>query len=465
MIKNKKSTRANIIITLEKILIGQSLSTLLDNLLKSVENQDKAFTHELTLGTLRQWWALCRIGESLIKKNPTDKGVIVALNIGLYQILYMNTPDYAAINETLDALKELNKDYGVGLVNAILRKVAKNPTKFAKKVQKNHSLPNWLAQQLKIDWSDDYDMLGQVMRKSAPIFVRANTAIISHDDYVEKLAKNLNTSVDKIEQIRLDTEVDLFKVNTIQITRAIKMTGVQVEHLPGFDDGEVAIQDVHAQLSGAITSALVSSIANVQDEKKLNLLDACTAPAGKLTHWLAQLSDDVYRIKPNFSLTAIDNDENRLHRVYQNVDRLGFSCLLDKQLYIKVADAATYTNDVPFDIIMLDAPCSATGVIRRHPDISLLRTPDDVVNIVALQQQILDHLWTQVAKGGFLLYITCSILKAENETQMSNFLVRHSDATEIKLYGEWGIPQTVGRQLLPQMDGGDGFYYAVVQKN
>ena len=172
---NKKlSYRATVILVIAEILHGQSLSSLLDPLLDSVEDSDRGFVHQLLLGTLRQWWALTRIHESLIERMPTDQGLLAALNMGLYQLLYMNTPDYAVINDTVQAVKSLDKDYGAGLVNAILRKVAKSKAKYVKKVQKNHSLPNWLAKQLKQDWVDVYDTLGLALREPAPIFIRVN---------------------------------------------------------------------------------------------------------------------------------------------------------------------------------------------------------------------------------------------------------------------------------------------------
>lgn len=449
------SVRAKIILTLEKINQGQSLSALLDLLLNSLKDNEKGFAHELLLGTLRQWWALSRIGESLIKQPPSDMGVICALNMGLYELLYMHTPDYAVINETLNAVKAVNKPYGVGLINAILRKVADKKDKFAKKVQKNHSLPNHLAKQLKQDWAENYETLGQVLRTPAPIFVRANTAKISHDDYITQLR-----NVADIQEVTLDGKIDFDNTSQTYTTQAVKLSGGQMANLMGFADGLITVQDLHAQLSGAIVSAVMTQF----DKPVLNLLDACTAPAGKLTHWLAKLTDGILGVGRDFALTAIDNDKNRLKRVYDNIDRLGFAHLLDDKLFVKVADATTFNSDTPFDVVMLDAPCSATGVIRRHPDINLLRTPADIEKVVALQAVILDNLWSLVAQGGFLLYITCSVLKAENETQMTNFLARHHDATEIKLYGDWGLPQNVGRQCLPQMDGGDGFYYALVRK-
>ncbi len=442
----KLSTRAQVIIGLDNIQNGQSLSAFFDDLLKQVSPADKGFAHELILGTLRQWWALCRISESLVENPITDNSLLSGLNIGLYQILYLNTPDYAAINQTVEAIKELKKPYGASLLNAILRKVAKNRDKYFKKINKNHSLPNWLAKQLKQDWTHQYLELGQSLRQIAPIFIRANTTKIGHHDYQKLLdAQNIHH-----QSIQTNTEV----LNKKTSTKTFKIDGKNIGNLPNFSAGFTTIQDIHAQISGDILALLQDELSN----QPLNLLDACCAPAGKLTHWLEKLEGYHYY------LTAIDNDEKRLKRVFENVQRLGFDNLINKELTIQSADATTYKSNQPFDIILLDAPCSATGVIRRHPDITLLRQENDIKKIVQLQKAILENLWQNVAKGGFLLYITCSILKAENQTQIGNFLNTHSNAKEVKINADWGFAQDIGRQCLPTIDGGDGFYYALLQK-
>ncbi|OOR88170.1 16S rRNA (cytosine(967)-C(5))-methyltransferase [Moraxella caviae] len=444
------STRAKIIAVLTLVQSGQSLSALLDGLLSAVPAQDKGFAHELTLGTLRQWWALCRVSESLVE-GEIDDVVLSALNVGLYQLLYLQTPDYATIFATVEALKELGEPRAGGLVNAILRKVAKTPAKFAKKVQKNHSLPNWLAKTLKQDWAEYYDALGQTLRTSAPIFVRANVSKISHDEYKNLL---INQGFE-FDEVAIDTQV----FDKEYTTQAFKIHQGNVQNLPKFDDGFVAVQDLHAQISAAIIDGVMARLS----KNSLQLLDACTAPAGKLTHWLAHLQ--AFHVKHgDYQMTAIDSDEKRLVRVFDNVERLGFGELLGKNLTIKTADATTFTSDKPFDVVVLDAPCTATGVIRRHPDIALLRSELDVIQTADLQEKILENLWQSVADGGYLLYITCSILKQENEAQLEKFLAKHADAAEIKLDGDWGIAQTIGRQILPVLNGGDGFYYALLHK-
>lgn len=433
------STRAKIIVILEKIQQGQSLATLLNDLLGSVSPQDKGFAHELLLGTLRQWWALSRIGEGLIEREVSDKGVWAGLNIGLYQLLYMDTPDYAAIGATVEAIKQLNKGYGAGLVNAILRKVQKNPAKFHKKITKNHSLPNWLAQQLKQDWGEYYGELGQALRQSAPIFLRVNAQFSTMADY----AKLLNE-----QNINFDIVTTGF--NDTQAIRLID--NVKITQLPHFNDGWVSIQDLHAQLGGYILHELPLA-------KPITLLDTCTAPGGKLTHLL-----ELFHVEQFAQVVALDNDKERLKKVGENLERLQ---LQNKKVTLVCDDATTFVVDAPFDVIVLDAPCTATGVIRRHPDIALLRTEHDVAQTVSLQRQILANCWQNLAVGGYLLYITCSLLKAENEQQIQVFLSKNqnADVVDFVLNLNNQIKRDIGYQCLPiNPNGGDGFYYVLLNK-
>lgn len=443
-IEQKLSVRASVILTLEKIHQGQSLSLLLDGFLNGVKDGERGFAHELLLGTLRQWHAINRIGESLIKTPPTDVGMICALNMGLYELLYMTTPEYAAINETLNALKAVDKQYGVGLVNAILRKVVGNQEKYRKKVNKNHSLPNWLAKQVKQDWGvagqEYYEVLGQNLRQSAPVFLRVNAQFSSVHEY-----SSLLTQADIPHQI-----VPLGVADAC----AIKLPhGIKIHQLPHFADGWVSVQDRHAQLCGHILGQL-------DLPKGFSLLDACTAPGGKLAQMLELSKAGVFHMKHT---AALDNDERRLQRVHENLSRLK----LADQADIVCTDGRTYQANEPFDVIVLDAPCTATGVVRRHPDIALLRSEQDVVQTVKLQREILDNLWQQVAVGGYLLYVTCSLLKAENESQILDFLANNTNAkaVDFSLHLPNQIKQMVGYQCLPlDEDDGDGFYYGLLQK-
>ena len=436
---SKLSTRASVIATLERIQHGESLASLLEPLLNQVADKDRGFAHELLLGTLRQWWALSRIGESLIENEVTDKGVWAGLNIGLYQLLYLDTPDYAAIGETVEAIKQLDKGYGAGLINAILRKVQKNPAKFRKKIEKNHSLPNWLAKQLKTDWPEYYVELGQALRHPAPIFLRLNAKFCTLAHYAQLLT-----------QAEIAHDVVDLGVNSAQ---AIRLgDNINVTSLPYFAEGWVSVQDAHAQLSAYIlASQNAMSLADLPV-----ILDACAAPGGKTAHLL-----EMFHVK---HFIALDNDSRRLQRVEENLTRLQ---LLGDNVSLVTADATHYRTSQPQDIILLDAPCTATGVLRRHPDIALLRQESDVAQTVELQATILANCWHNLRDGGLLLYVTCSLLKAENEQQLAKFLAEHADGQQIdfSLNLPNQIKREIGWQCLPlDPNGGDGFYYALLQK-
>ena len=485
------SVRVRVIRTLVAIQNGQSAAGVLDPLLNSLHEGDKGFAHALLLTTLRQWYALSRLLDSLAD-NPIDEiEVRTTIQVGFAQLLYLEVADHAAIHETVESVKELGFAHASGLVNAILRKVVKNTPKFRKKCDKKHSLPNWLAYQLKQDWSEHYDALTQGLRQPAPMFLRVNDTQTSVLEYQQTLA-DADISADLL---MLTSGVALASPSddtlTVQALRLHQTTAVS--GLPDFMSGAVSVQDAHAQLAAPLIHHALqqksAADAAAGNTETLQLLDACAAPGGKLAHWLEQLTTDVSlfhvkqedvadhpNAKPCAAITAIDSDAGRIERIFDNLERLQLTPdTLDgqtiKSMNVLCADATTWhankTQPQVFDAILLDAPCTATGVIRRHPDITLLRDEDDIEQTVLLQSQILDNLWAQLKVGGYLLYVTCSILKQENVGQMQDFIQRHADACAIDFTEActWGITQAVGRQCLP-LDalGGDGFYYALLQK-
>ncbi len=500
------SVRVRVIRTLLTIQNGQSLASVLDPLLNSLHDGDKGFAHALLLTTLRQWHALARLLDSLAD-NPIDEvEVRTTIQVGLVQLLYLEVADHAAIHETVEAAKEVGFAHATGLINAILRKVAKNPNKFRKKCNKNHSLPNWLAYQLKQDWSDQYDALTQGLRQSAPMFLRVNAAATSVTEYQEALSgAEIETELTEMTTGFCLPSASNAAPVTLATTGLRLRQSTAVSALPDFADGIVSVQDMHAQLAAPIIHrALMSKVSADKsqaglDNHELHILDACAAPGGKLAHWLELLSSEdasvLFHVKQDdtaatsvptgIKLTAIDNEASRIERIYDNLKRLNFTQTDLAQssrviaLDIVCADATRWRstgaskkqdsakNSGVFDAILLDSPCTATGVIRRHPDISLLRTEEDVEQTVSLQAEILQNLWPQLKVGGYLLYVTCSILKQENVLQMQDFVSRHDDAAAVAFTEacSWGIEQAIGRQCLPiDRDGGDGFYYALLQK-
>ncbi|AMN68655.1 transcription antitermination factor NusB [Psychrobacter sp. P11G5] len=498
------SVRVRVIRTLLAIQNGQSLSSVLDPLLNSLHDGDKGFAHALLLTTLRQWYALARLLDSLAD-NPIDEiEVRTTIQVGLVQLLYLEVADHAAIHETVEAAKEIEFAHATGLINAILRKVAKNPSKFRKKCDKKHSLPNWLAYQLKQDWSEQYDELTQGLRQAAPMFLRVNSGVSSVEDYQQALdgAEIEADLVELTSGFNLMSSSDTATPTTLS-TKGLRLhQSTAVNALPHFAEGAASVQDMHAQLAAPlIHTALMNKVSadksntdidSDADNNQLHILDACAAPGGKLAHWLELLSLDessLFHVKQedaetspvinNIKVTAIDNEAPRIERIYENLQRLNLTQQDLEQaekniaLNIVCADATTWQgagkkkSKLVFDAILLDSPCTATGVIRRHPDISILRTEEDVEQTALLQADILHNLWPQLKVGGYLLYVTCSILKQENVEQMQEFLTHYNNATAIEFTEDcnWGIAQAIGRQCLPIDNmGGDGFYYALLQK-
>lgn len=503
------SVRVRVIRTLVAIQNGQSLASVLDPLLNSLHDGDKGFAHALLLTTLRQWYALARLLDTLAD-NPIDEvEVRTTIQVGLAQLLYLEVADHAAIHETVEAAKEIDFAHATGLINAILRKVAKNPSKFRKKCDKKHSLPNWLAYQLKQDWKDEYDELMQGLRQAAPMFLRVNSAVSSVEDY-QKILDGAEIEADVVE---LTTGFNLPNSSDTAIATTLSTKGLRlhqstaVNALPDFAFGVASVQDMHAQLAApiinkALMAKIITDKSNTDidseaNNNELHILDACAAPGGKLAHWLELISanneSSLFHVKQDdakstpvitdIKVTAIDNEAPRIERIRENLQRLNLSQYDLQQaeksiaLNIVCADATRWqhgknkkaaTNEPVFDAILLDSPCTATGVIRRHPDISILRTEEDVEKTALLQADILHNLWPQLKVGGYLLYVTCSILKQENVEQMQDFMTHYSNVEAIKFSDDcsWGIEQAIGRQCLPiDSESGDGFYYALLQKN
>ncbi|MCO8088272.1 16S rRNA (cytosine(967)-C(5))-methyltransferase RsmB [Acinetobacter indicus] len=420
--------RAQVIRTLLAVQQGQSLASILPLHLTKVAERDRALYHELVLGTLRQWYGLKSITLPLLVKPLNNETVETCLYVGLYQILCTRIADHAAISETVTATKQLGFQALSGVVNAILRRVSRETSVFEQTLQAAHGLPSWLFKRLKKDWPEQLEQLTQDLKQTAPLTLRVNQRKISREAYLNKL---LGASIQARPGERSDVAIILEQA-------------VQIPELPGFDAGWFSVQDEHAQLCAQLLPDLNGKV----------VIDACAAPGGKTAHILEKFSPA--------TLVALDQDPKRLLRVTENLERLQLTDT--QQVEILAADATRWTATEPVDCIVLDAPCSAIGVMRRHPDIRLLRQSADIQQTVELQQQILEQMWSQLKVGGTLLYITCSILKAENEQQMQQFFAQHADAKEIKIATDYGVEQQYGRQLLPEAGRGDGFYYCRIEK-
>ena len=420
--------RAQVVKTLLAVQNGQSLASVLNQHINIVSERDRGLYHELTLGCLRQWHALKAITLPLLTKPLENQAVESCLYLGLYQILCTRIPAHAAISETVTAAKQLGYEPLSGLVNAILRRVSRETEDFNEGLQQAHGLPSWLFKRLKKDWGEKLPEISHNLKQIAPLTLRVNINQVSRDEYLEIL------------------EEEGFEARACELSDVgiVLEQNVHIPNLPGYEEGGFSVQDEHAQLSATLLPNLEGKI----------VVDACAAPGGKTAHILEKYSPE--------KLFAIDQDEKRLVRVAENLERLGLNEYADVE--ILAADASQWTAPTEVDCIVLDAPCSAIGVLRRHPDIRLLRQSGDIAKTVELQKAILKNMWQQLKVGGTLLYITCSILKAENEQQMVEFFANHADAQEIKIEADWGVEQIHGRQLFPKVGYGDGFFYCRIQK-
>ena len=420
--------RAQVVKTLLAVQNGQSLASVLNQHINIVSERDRGLYHELTLGCLRQWHGLKAITLPLLTKPLENEALESCLYLGLYQLLCTRVPAHAAISETVTAAKQLGFEPLSGLVNAVLRRVSRETEEFSAGLEQAHGLPSWLFKRLKKDWADQLPEISYNLKQIAPLTLRVNVNQVSRAEYLEIL------------------EEDGFEARACELSDVgiVLEQNVHIPNLPGYEEGGFSVQDEHAQLCATLLPNLEGKV----------VVDACAAPGGKTAHILEKYSPK--------KLYAIDQDAKRLVRVAENLERLGLNEYADVE--IVTADATTWKAPSEVDCIVLDAPCSAIGVIRRHPDIRLLRQSTDIAKTVELQKQILNNMWQQLKVGGTMLYITCSILKAENEQQIVQFFADHNDAKETKIEADWGIEQIHGRQLFPETDRGDGFYYCLIEK-
>ena len=392
-----------------------------------VSDKDRALYHELVLGCLRQWHALKQVTLPLLSVPLENAVVETCLYVGLYQLLCTRVAAHAAISETVEASKQLGMESLSGVVNAILRRATRETEQFYDVLEQASNLPSWLSKRLKKDWGEQFAELSYELKQVAPLTLRVNTRQVSREEYLDILE---------------DEGIDAHRCELSDVGIVLDES-IHVPSLPGFEAGGFSVQDEHAQLCASLVPNLDGKF----------VIDACAAPGGKTAHLL--------EISAEKNWLHSTKMKKRLKRVSENLERL----VLDgKHVEIITADAATWTAPELADCIVLDAPCSAIGVIRRHPDIRLLRQSGDIAKTVELQKQILENMWQQLKVGGTLLYITCSILKAENEQQMVDFFANHANVQEQKIDADWGIEQIHGRQLLPQVDHGDGFFYCRIQK-
>lgn len=420
---------------LAAVLEGKaSLGTSLPPLLDKVEARDRGLAQDLAFGAARWQPRLELIAAKLLRKpfKDGDRDLEALLLVGLYQLFYTRIPAHAAIGETVGCVDKLKKTSAKGLLNAVLRNAQREGDSLIQELDRDPVLhtahPRWLQKQLKAFWPEHWQAICAANNAHPPLILRVNRRHGSRDDYLARL-----------RQVGFEAEPCEFSRDGIRLLQACDVT-----LLPGFAEGHVSVQDEAAQLAADL----------LQLAPGQRVLDACAAPGGKTCHLL--------EAEPGLSeVVAVDLEAKRLARVRENLDRLGLEATL---IAADGRDTAVWWDGKPFQRILLDAPCSATGVIRRHPDIKLTRKADDIPALATLQGELLDAMWPTLEVGGILLYATCSTLPTENTEVIEAFLARTPGARELDIAGPFGLKQPHGRQLLAQQDGHDGFYYAKLIK-
>ena len=420
---------------LAAVLNGKaSLNSSLPTQMDKVEDRDRGFTQDLAFGTARWQPRLSALAAKLLQKpfKAADADVEALLLVGLYQLLYTRVPAHAAIGETVGCADKLKKPWAKALLNAVLRRAQRESETLLAELEHDPVVrtahPRWLQKSLKAFWPQQWEAICAANNAHPPMILRVNRRHHTRDAYLDLLSEAgiaARACVYSRDGIILDAATD-------------------VRSLPGFAEGWISVQDEAAQLAADLLDLAPGQ----------RVLDACCAPGGKTCH--------ILEAEPALAgVVAVDLEAKRLVRVRENLERLGLSAEL---IAADGRDTATWWDGKPFQRILLDAPCSATGVIRRHPDIKLTRQPDDIAALALLQGELLDALWKTLEVGGILLYATCSTLPTENTEVIEAFLARTPGARELDLATAAGIKQPHGRQLLAQEGGHDGFYYAKLIK-
>ncbi|MBV4532184.1 16S rRNA (cytosine(967)-C(5))-methyltransferase RsmB [Pseudomonas sp. SWRI107] len=420
---------------LAAVLSGKaSLNSSLPAQLDKVDERDRGLTQDLAFGTARWQPRLDLLAAQLLQKpfKAADADVQALLLVGLYQLFYTRIPAHAAIGETVGCADKLKKPWAKALLNAVLRRAQREGQELLASMERDPVVrtahPRWLQKSLKAFWPEQWEAICAANNAHPPMILRVNRRHHSRDTYLALLA-----------EAGIGASACQYSRDGIVLAEACDVRG-----LPGFAEGWVSVQDEAAQLSADLLELAPGQ----------RVLDACCAPGGKTCHLLEAEAGLA-------QMVAIDLEAKRLTRVRENLERLQ----LDAELIACDArDTASWWDGKQFQRILLDAPCSATGVIRRHPDIKLTRQADDIPALAALQGELLDALWPTLEVGGILLYATCSSLPTENTEVIAAFLARTPGARELDLATEAGLRQPHGRQLLAQEGGHDGFYYAKLIK-
>ncbi|MFK7863388.1 MAG: 16S rRNA (cytosine(967)-C(5))-methyltransferase RsmB [Pseudohongiellaceae bacterium] len=401
------------------------------------ERDDFPLLQEICFGTCRHFFSLEFILEELLSKplRKKDKDVKCLLLVGLYQLKHMSLPEYAVINETVSAVGSFKKPWSRGLINGVLRNYLRDKEGLAITLAQSPASakfdqPQWLLEEFKKDWPDHWQTIAENSNQRPPMTLRVNLSKTSRDAALDELHRH-----------------DISAVSGKLANSSVYLQSpIGVNALPGFGDGSMSIQDEASQLIPSILQLL----------PKQRVLDACSAPGGKACH--------ILETELNLSaMSCIDVSESRLERVNENLERLSLTANV---IAADARDTTAWWDGDQFDRILLDAPCSATGVIRRHPDIKLLRRPKDIEELHQLQLEMLESIWPTLKPDGLLLYTSCSILRKENDETLKIFIESTDNAKYEGITADWGVECRYGRQLLPSGPSGtDGFFFSLLRKS
>ena len=396
-----------------------------------LDPRERAFAQELVFGTLRHLPRLEAWLARVAPRPPDDAAVRALALLGLYQLAFTRVPSHAAVNTSVDLARSIGKSWAAGFVNATLRRFAAERGAIERMELAAHarlSHPAWLLAEFEHAWPDAWESIARANLERPPMTLRVGTGRTSRRDYIDALSSRgiaARATRHSAQGVMLEVPCP-------------------VERLPGFGDGLVSVQDEAAQLAATLLDA----------PRGGRVLDACAAPGGKTGHMLELGAGGV-------EVVALDNDPRRIGDLRRTLSRLGLAA------HVARGDAGNphaWWDGRPFDRILLDAPCSGTGVIRRRPDIKILRRPGDIDAMVERQGAMLRALWPLLAREGRLLYATCSVLPRENEWVVESFLANRADAATVRIDAAWGRPTGPGRQILPGDDAMDGFFYAALAK-
>ena len=430
--KAKQNPRIAAVGAIAEVLDGHNSLAESSALSNVRDSRDNALARHLTYAVLRWLKALDWLAKQLLSKplKNRDRDVHRLIMLGLQQLWHDQTASHAAVNETAECARLLGKPWAVGLVNAVLRRFQREHEELLKKLDETDASfahPQWLLQEIRTDWPQQWQEIVAANNRQATLWLRINRQK-SEEAVLKK----------QLQEAGFEIADHPFAPDAISITPP-----AAVAKIPGFEHGWLSVQDPAAQLAREL----------LDPQPGERVLDACAAPGGKTAHLLESCAE--------IELTVLDRQAQRVEQIEESLKRLG----LDANP--QVADALVvddWWDGQKFHKILLDAPCSATGVIRRHPEIKWLRKPEQVDTVVEIQADLLRSLWPLLETGGVLVYATCSILKRENNLQIDHFLEQHKDAESVAINAGWGSALETGRQVFPGEADMDGFFYALLRK-